>query len=360
MVKPTVVSPDDVQNDYEEPWQSPNAIGVNFGAAQAAYYQNRPDENPPFFYVEDSMKIFRQAGIRTIRVPFYWESYERNRQEFYKDLFHILEQASINNLQVVLDNHQWETGSWLGWGLGFPNSILSVYYPKGSGQPNYDHVRDFWFRFWDRTARDSNGRDVWELHVEFFKEVVTLTRDHPAVVAYEILNEPEVWRKADYFKISQYNAFMLGQLRPLARSWHRFVISWALPRGGVTDTAGRQRSQFAGLPDLRDLIYDGHAYPPNHFRFSYFRSIVAPLGLPLWIGEFNSGFTAGVTLGKKQLFQYIRRFKNSGVCGWQLWKFDYRFDSNIPAFNLARIINNRIKPAEPFYHLAEAISTIKP
>lgn len=366
MVKSTGISLDDAQEDHEPPWQSPNAIGVNFGAVQAAYYQNRSNENPPFLYVEDSMKILSQAGIRTIRVPFYWESYERSRQEFRNDLFHILEHASINNLQVVLDNHQWETGSWLGWGLGFPNSVLSVCYPKKRSeqqQPNYDHVRDFWFRFWDRTARDTQGCDVWERQVEFLKEVVTLTRDHPAVVAYEILNEPEIWRKEDYFKINRYNAFMLSQLRPLVRSRHKFVISWALPRGRVRviDAPRHQRNQITGLPDLRDLIYDGHAYPPNRFRFCYFRSIVAQLGAQLWMGEFNSRLRDGATLNKKQLFQYIKMFKNAGIYGWQLWKFDYRFDSNIPAFNLAQIDNNnRIKPTESFCHLAEAISTIKP
>ncbi|AFU60221.1 hypothetical protein Ngar_c33060 [Candidatus Nitrososphaera gargensis Ga9.2] len=87
-------------------------------------------------------------------------------------------------------------------GLGFPDSVLSACYPKGSGQPNYDHARDFWFRFWDRkpeTARammHGNGKPN-------SSEVVTLTRDYPAVIAYEILNEPEIWRKADYFKLLQ-------------------------------------------------------------------------------------------------------------------------------------------------------------
>jgi Cellulase (glycosyl hydrolase family 5) len=351
MVKSTDISLDDAQEDHEPPWQSPNAIGVNFGAVQAAYYQNRPNENPPCDYVKDSMKILSQAGIRTIRVPFYWESYERSRQEFRNDLSHILEHASINNLQVVLDNHHWETGSWLECGLGFPNSVLSV----------CDHARDFWFRFWDRTARDTQGRDVWERQVEFLKEVVTLTRDHPAVVAYEILNEPEIWRRQDYSKIKKYNAFMLSQLRPLARSRHKFVISWALPRIRVGDDYLYQRKQIIGLPDLRDLIYDGHAYPPNRSRLRYFRRIVRRLGAQLWMGEFNSGFERGDTLNKRQLFQYIKRFKNARIYGWQLWKFDYRFDCNIPAFNLARIDNNnRIKPTESFYHLAEAISTIKP
>jgi hypothetical protein len=144
------------------------------------------------------MKVFRQAGIRTIRVPFYWESYERNRQVFFNDLFNVLENASINNLQVILDNHLWVTGSWLGLGIGFPNYVLSVYYHMGSGQPNYDHVRD-WYRFWGRTARDIQDRDVWKLQAEFLKEVVTLTTNHTAAIAHELLNEPEVWRKADYF-----------------------------------------------------------------------------------------------------------------------------------------------------------------
>lgn len=177
------------------------------------------------------MKIFRLVGIPTIRVPFYWESYERSRQEFYKDLFHILEQASINDLHVVLDNHKWETGNWLGWGLGFPDSVLSACYPKGSGQPNYDHARDFWFRFWDRKARDSEGHDAWERQAEFLRGCYP-DKGFPAVIAYEILNEPEIWRKADYFKVNYYNAFILSQLRPLVL-WrrHKFVISWALSRG---------------------------------------------------------------------------------------------------------------------------------
>jgi hypothetical protein len=359
MVRPTTIFPFDnsIRENDEGHWQSSNAIGVNFGSAQAAYYQNAPNIGPPSLYIEDSMSLFRQAGLRIIRVPFCWESYELSRQEFFNDLFRVLDQARINNLQIVLDNHQWETGSWLGWGIGFPNSVLSVNYPKGSGKPNYDNVRDFWLQFWERTIKDSEGRDVWDQQAEFVKEVVTLTRDHPAVIAYELLNEPEIWRKSDYFKISDYNRFMLRRLRPLVRSQHKFVISWALPRGGLRDTPGDQRSQFAGL-DLGDLIYDGHAYPPNYFRIAYYRAIVSPLGIPLWIGEFNSGFTTGVTLSKDQIFQYLKRFKNNSIFGWQLWKFDYRFDSEIPAFNLANVINNRIKPAEPFHHLAEAIAGI--
>jgi hypothetical protein len=62
MVKSTDISLDDAQEDHEPPWQSPNAIGVNFGAVQAAYYQNGLNENLPFRYVEDSMKILSQAG----------------------------------------------------------------------------------------------------------------------------------------------------------------------------------------------------------------------------------------------------------------------------------------------------------
>lgn len=344
----------------DPPWLSSKWIGVNYWTGAAAYYQNRTGmPTPPGGYHFTSMNHFRRAGIRVIRVPFYWESWERDRQAFYDDLFALLEAANANQIKVILDNHHWETGSWLGWGLGFPNSVLGVY-PKRppSFGPDYNHVRDFWGKLWDRTARDVNGVDVWRRMADFLSEVIILTNNHSAVAGYEILNEPEVWRSGDYAKIKPFNEFMIAATREHTNK--PLVICWALARGGVFDTPGTQAHTFPTL--VENIVFDGHAYPPSSSRMSYFQSIIAGHGfsVPLWMGEINTGFTPGSTLSRAQIFEYVQRFKDLNLHGWEFWRWSFIFDQNIPAFNLCTVVNNVITPNENFNNLADAIASIKP
>lgn len=306
-----------------------------------------------------------QLGATMIRVPFYWESYELNPSAFISDLLKILETAKKYKIKVILDNHQWETGSWLGWGIGFPDSVLGVY-PKKGGEPNYANVRNFWERFWLRLARDINGVDVWKRMGDFLEGIISIVGGHESLLMFEILNEPEVWRNEDYGRIKAFYDYMIPRVRNRMPSWKRNVaICWALPRGSATDTAGQHTSYF---PTFRNnLIYDCHAYPPSSFRVSYFKAIVSalPERIPLWFGEFNSGFSLqggqGATLSKEQVYEYVQRFKSEGMWGWSLWRWNYYPDNNIPAFNMNRINSqNRIEPNAIYYYVRDAIRDIKP
>ncbi len=87
----------------------------------------------------------------------------------------------------------------------------------------------------------------------------------------------------------------------------------------------------------------------------YFRSIALLMGnIPLYIGEFNSGFTNGTTLTQKQVYEYAKRFKSFATYGWALWRWSYIQDQNIPAFNLTNIVDNRIQPGIYFNYLRNA------
>jgi hypothetical protein len=80
--------------------------------------------------------------------------------------------------------------------------------------------------------------------------------------------------------------------------------------------------------------------------------------VPLYVGEFSSGFTNGSILTEeKQVCQYVKRFKQFGVCGWALWRWSYIQDRNIPAFNLTKIIDNRIRPGVLFTYFRNAVRT---
>ncbi len=71
------------------------------------------------------------------------------------------------------------------------------------------------------------------------------------------------------------------------------------------------------------------------------------------MGEFNSGYTDKTTLTQTQVSEYIQRFRDFGVCGSALWRWSYIHDQNIPAFNLTKIVENRIQPGPHFKYLTE-------
>ena len=65
-------------------------LGINFHGYKCASYQSRPNTRvPPEKYIDDSFNIFSQTGLKCIRVPIYWESYERNPQEFNEEIDNI-------------------------------------------------------------------------------------------------------------------------------------------------------------------------------------------------------------------------------------------------------------------------------
>src|SRR5262245_50735664 len=140
-------------------------IGVNFHGYGSAAYQNRHNANPPRNYVDDSMKIFSSNGITCIRVPVHWESWEFNKDHFHNDLIEIADAADKHGIMCIYDNHQWECASWIGSGIGFPNSLMSQRYERTNrptSKPEYNLKRDFWGRWWNRELETVDGVDCWK------------------------------------------------------------------------------------------------------------------------------------------------------------------------------------------------------
>ena len=46
----------------------------------------------------------------------------------------------------IYDNHQWFVSSWIGYGIGIPNSIMSRYFSQvdANTQTKYDDLVRFW------------------------------------------------------------------------------------------------------------------------------------------------------------------------------------------------------------------------
>ena len=134
-------------------------IGVNFHGYESSSYQNRSTPHPPENYIEDSFRIFADSGITCIRVTFYWESWELNREKCLNDLGAIADSADKYGISCIYDNHQWECSSWIGSGIGMPNSIMSKYYGRAppEGIPDFTK-RDFWSRWWNHKIMSVDAR----------------------------------------------------------------------------------------------------------------------------------------------------------------------------------------------------------
>ena len=105
-------------------------IGVNLQVYRISDYQNRHMAAPPNNYISDSFKIFAENGLNCITIAFYWESYEKDPEGFKQELDIISKEADKYNTMCIYDNHQWERSSFLGHGIGFPNSIMSNQFSK--------------------------------------------------------------------------------------------------------------------------------------------------------------------------------------------------------------------------------------
>lgn len=338
---------------------STKLIGVNFHSYGSAAYQNRITPLPPENYIEDSFKIFADNKLTCIRVTVYWESWELDKNQCREDLNLIADSADKYGIMCIYDNHQWECSSWLGYGIGIPNSIMSGYCTKktNTGKHTYALQQDFWNRWWNRQLKSTNDVDGWDAQLVYFRDIVNLLDNRKSTFGFEILNEPEVYKVSDYAKVGKYHDYMIRELRKITSK--PLLFCWVLPRKGIIDNSLFQA--LASPTILDNVIYDAHSYPPSLLRMFYFKAITFFMtkDVPLYIGEFSSGFTDDVNLTYNQISQYINRLKKFGSCGWALWRWSYIQDRNIPAFNLTRIIDNRIHPGPLFTHFINALRTAK-
>ena len=141
-------------------------------------------------------------------MPFYCESWELDPSSCKQDLIAIAEGADKYDIKCIYDNHQWECSSWLGWGIGMPNSLISHYYEKRTGNvPDHNSIRDFWNRWWNRQLKNTDGVDDWDAQLDYLKKIVNLLKDRKSTLGFEILNEPEVFSLSHYRKVGHYHDY---------------------------------------------------------------------------------------------------------------------------------------------------------
>ncbi|MGB8034620.1 MAG: cellulase family glycosylhydrolase, partial [Nitrososphaeraceae archaeon] len=339
--------------------------GVNLHGFACAIRQNRVvTPKPPTEYINDSFNILKQAGIQCIRLPVYWESYEKNPEEFNQELDSISSLADKYGISCIYDNHQWECSSYFGRGIGFPNSLLTPSFGldppptrNSSGQPTKQTLKEFWNQWWDRKLRITGGKDGWDAQLEFLEGVIKRVKDKNSTLGFEILNEPMVFRQADFRKVGIYHDYLIKNISALTDKTLFFCFTSSDPFSTLNvpwEQAKTKPSDNNATNNV--IIFDVHPYPPNSLTMGYYKSISWMMkNISMYAGEFNAGINPGVRINARQFKDYVKTLKNSNVYGCAFWEWSYIPDKDHPAFNMTTITNDKIYPNSNFQSFADEI-----
>ena len=353
--------------------------GVVMKGAYVSVKENNYDApSPPPNYINDSFKMISEAGLDHVRFLLYWEAYEKNPELFMKEIESVAKAADKYGIKVIYDNHQWHTSSWLERkGTGFPTLLFlnnSKYTKGGGGNTPDPAAKLFWADWWNRSVKDSQGRDGWTLMADFLKKIVGVVDSHPSTLGYEILSEPHVDKVSQWSQLGQFNTFMVGELRNATQKTIAYSMNVTVDIKGPINLIPENLAKMAPS-NKENVIFkisvygvpDRDAYQKE--RFDTFLKTRDLTGIPLYIGEWNNvvrtpgeGGVFKINPGASQLTvdnadKILAAFKKAGVWGTAFWKWDYK-SADTASFNLLTVNNGTLVPTQYYSVLKNSVAAI--
>lgn len=373
-VSPVISNAQLAEVDNQEPIN-----GVAMKGANVSVKQNNYDvPSPPPNYIDDSFRLISEAGLNHVRFLIYWEAYEMNPEAFMKEIQSVAAAGDKWGVKIIYDNHQWHTSSWLERkGTGFPTSVFennSKYVKGGGGNTPDPAAKLFWTDWWNRSVKDSQGRDGWILMADFLKKIVTEVDNRSSTLGYEILSEPHVNNVADWPKIGEFNTFIVGELRNITQKTIAYSMNVPVDLKSPINITPENLAKMAPA-DKQNVVFkisvygvpDRDAYQKQ--RFDTFLKTRDLTGIPIYIGEWNNVVRTpgqgGVfklnpalsDLTEDNADKILEAFKNAGVWGTAFWKWDYRA-ADTASFNLVSNNNGTLVPTKYYDILKNAVATV--
>ncbi len=344
-----------------------------------------PSSFLPKDYYDISFREIRDAGMNHIRYVFYWESYERDPESFMNEILLVAQTADKWGIQVIYDNHQFHTSSWLNEdrGTGFPVSLFShdpAYVYDGGGGTKYQTAVIWWTNWWNRNITDSEGRDGWDLQAQFLEKIVSVVDDHPSTLGYEILNEPQIHSEDEWQKIGTYNTFMTKELRSVTDKTIFFSMQIPVNFSSDDEVITTPENLAKMVPeDKNNTVFKvttyGIPYQTGYQgkKFDAFMQAADIAGVPLYVGEWNNiardkvldveGNTEFIInektsdINQTQMNDFVKTFKERNVWGWAYWSWNYK-EHDIPNYNLIDVTDEGdIEPTKYFQYLKNTIAS---
>lgn len=359
-------------------------VGVNVRGYYTSIQGLRYTMQFPDHYYDRSFKLISEGGMNHIRYVFYWEAYEKNPDQFIKEIKKVSRLADKWGLKVIYDSHQYHTSSWLDPknGTGFPPELFQSDpgTPYGAGGTTVDQAAKVWWtKWWDRNITDIKGKNGWSLYANFLKKIIMLVDDHKSTLGYEILNEPQIHSSDQWEKVGKYNSFIIKHLRKVTDK--TIVYSMNVPISFKIHSLDLTAQNLAKMApaNKKNIVFKISVYGiplPNTYQGDKLNILTEAgkiAGVPMYIGEWNEvsreekinengNMTFQIDPVKSNLDQVkadelIHEFKKIGIWGMAFWNWNY-IAHPAPNFNLIKVKQDgHIQTTKYFKIVEKAISS---
>jgi len=376
-------------SDNNNQTKSEQLGGVNMkGMYTSLNYERFPNITITSDYYDDSFKLIKNIGMNHIRYVLYWEAYENNPTLFLKELENVANLADKWGLNMIYDNHQFHTSSWLDYkrGTGFPSFLFDKHlYPIDSGVTTSSNSTTttgvWWTNWWNRNITDQETEvDGWTLQAHFLKTLVKLLDTHNSTKGYEILKEPQVFSTDQWPKIGKYYEYMINELRQQTNK--TIVIDMTIPikfNDSVINVTSENMAKI--IPKDRNSVFKISLYGiPSDDNYQdrklqLLMNVSKIAKIPLYVGEWNhvnrekkltekntddlskiNSTSSDLTQNESDIL--VKKFASSKVYGWAFWNWNYVITPP-PNFNLINVASNGdILPTKYFYILKNSVDKL--
>jgi hypothetical protein len=345
-----------------QPYYGVDMRGVHTAVSQQ---KNSTLESLPPNYYEDSFRILHDAGMNHVRYTLYWEAYVVNPTAFMNELQMVANAADKYGINVIYDNHQFHTSSYLNpqRGNGFPASLFQgdpkFVYGTG-GSPKYETANLWWTDWWDRKIKDVNGADGWVLLYDFLHKIINTLDSHPSTLGYEILSEPQVHSSDQWEKIGIFNTLMVNELRKITDK--TLVYSMNIPVDlkseiGINPTNLAQMAPANKTNVVFKISLYGLPEPDTYQgdRLAIFLKTSEIAQVPLYVGEWNNVLReASINEEGQRVFNInpaesdisqdeadliVKTFKDIGAWGMAYWQWRLQ-THQVDNYNLVNVTDS--------------------
>lgn len=228
---------------------------------------------------KQDIHFLRQAGFNSVRIPLHYKFFLADDSEGFKLLDQVVGWAREEGLWVVLDMHC---------------------APGGQTGTNIDDSWGYPWLFESKREQD--------LAVEIWTRIARHYRDEPAILGYDLLNEPI----PPFSQIAKYNSL----LEPLYRRMTAAVRNVDSEHIIVVEGA-QWDGNFAifGPPFAKNLVYEFHKYwtAPTRDVIQQYVDFRAKYNVPIWLGESGEN-------DDQWIRSFVRLLEEEHI-GWCFWPY---------------------------------------
>jgi endoglucanase len=243
--------------------------------ASAAFWQKYREN----YITREDIALLHRAGFNSIRVPLHYSLFESDDAEGFKLLDRLIAWSRAEDLYLILDLHAapgGQTGTNIDDSPGYPWLYQSL--------REQEHLLAIWRR------------------------LATHYRDEPAVLGYDLLNEPI----PHFAKLAPLNSSLEPLYKKLSGEIRKVDTHHILFLGGAQWDGN---FSIFGEPFDANVAYTFHKYwtPPDQTVLRQYLDFRQRYDVPLWMGESGENTDEWIA-------QFVKALEENNI-GWAFWPY---------------------------------------